>query len=265
MTTIVGPWVEVAEEFGLYGSDQSSNGKHSFSGKTLLEKKELFRLFDIFARDVGSSSPEVTASLITKYYSRIIGAGGLYAISVRNVGLNLSLEYITLQTSDEWSPIVQYASTPDPFNATSADRRTWREGVLHSIFVNNLQPVFQSLATHTHIDISVLWANAAYSIHYYYEDWIQKAESDRLRAQIQDDFNFVTHQAGAELFGGLGQNPLDIHFKTIDHPLNPNQKLRLRHKCCLRYLLPEGANCTTCPRLNEDAREEILKAYQEKK
>lgn len=259
MTTVKDASTALLEQFGLIPNYQPVDYPYSFSGKELLSKDELFRLFELFGKNVNSSSPEVLASLFSKYYSRIIGVGGLYAMSVLNTGLNLSLQHITLLSDDQWSPAVQYDSI-DSTLLKHRDRHEWREHVVRTLFANNLQRVFQSLAAHTRIDISVLWANAAYSIHYYYPSWIDQAETDSLKARIQDDFDFVMRKAKAELFGCVGSNPLDLSFKTIDHPLIPDEKLRLRHKCCLRYMLPETANCTTCPKLTEEARKDVILA-----
>jgi ferric iron reductase protein FhuF len=254
---------QLENEFSLHLSRQTSM-RYRFEGLDLLDKDKLNEVLSVLGTSVGSSSPIIIASLFSKYYSKIVAAGALYGMSCLNESMNLSLNNTEFKTNDEWNPIIllkNKGTVPCP----EYDREAWRENALRMIFAENLYPVFRQLTTLTRIDPSILWANASYSVHWFYDQWIEAAETDTDRKRVYTDFQFVTKEAKAELFGLQGINPLDLNYKVVEHPVDPTKTLRIRNKCCLRYGLPKGACCSTCPRLDEEARKEVILANQTKK
>ncbi len=231
-----------------------------FLGADLLNKEKWGSIVSIMEANFETSSPKVIDSLFAKYYSYLVVSGALYCMSRLNEGIDFSLKNVILETGQEWEPILNL-NTMDSIPFENSNRDTWREKVIYSIFAENLHPVFKMLVDESGIDRSTLWAHVSYGIHYLYEKWIKEAESLVTKERLQADFLFVTKAANPNLFGRNRVNPLNLQFTVIDHPILSGETLRLRKKCCLRYLLPEGVCCTTCPRLKEEERKEVLVAY----
>lgn len=234
--------------------------EQSTLGKDLLQEDSLVELLQQLGQTVKSSVSIEVASLFSKYYSHIVATGPLYAMSHFNTAVDVSLSQIHMESSPKWKPLIRIHSTENCVSVfSSSERHLLREKVLKDVFLNNLVKVFNQLENCTGVKKSLLWANSAFSIHYYYERWIEDEKDPSLKKQISEDFAFVTQYAKAQIFGEELNNPLDIQFDRIPHPLENDKLFRLRKKCCLRYLLPESAPCTTCPRLTEAERLTVMK------
>ncbi len=215
-----------------------------------------------FLREVGShiQSPSyvVTASLFFKRSLALI-SGGLYAMSLHSVELNISLSNVTLCGEDSWKLPGFFLREAGGWRPNPGDRDRWREQVVERMFQDTVKPLISALAAHTGIHTNVLWAHAAYIVHYYYDEWMRHAETDELRAQIAGDFQFLTRDAEPRLFGVRNRNPLQVEHTVIQHPNDANHPIRIRKQCCFQYRLPGGKCCYTCPMLNEEKRiEQIL-------
>jgi ferric iron reductase protein FhuF len=256
-------------KFRLYFS-QNVQMKYRFEGVDLLQPEILDQLITVLGKETQSSFSIAHASLFSKYFVSLVASGALFAMSCLNRALDVSLDNISVELNDDWNALIllkRCDSLRDlnsiPFSR-SENREEWREKIIQSIFAKNIQPVFQSLVHHTGIKSELLWANTAFSIYYHFEKWMEEAKTDELKNQINHDFIFLTKEAKADLFGLSDKNPLNIDFDLIDHPLLSGEKFRLRKVCCLRYQLANGSCCTTCPRLDSDARKEALVEYQKR-
>lgn len=232
----------------------------SIHGTDLLQEDRLMEALEQLGQMTKSPVSLEVASLFSKYYSSLVVTGPLYAMSHFNTAVDVSLPHIYMESSHEWKPSIRIHSTKDRVNVfPSSKRYLLREKVLTDVFLNNIVKVFIQLEKCTGIRKSLLWANAAFSIHYFFERWIEEEKDPSLKKQISEDFTYVTQYARAQLFGEEAINPLNIQFDTIPHPLEKDKSFRLRKKCCLRYLLPESPPCTTCPRLTEGERLSVMK------
>lgn len=250
---------KLEREFNLY---YPKNWSHSnvFRGTDLLKDEGLESLLHILGSSIQSPSRLVSASLFAKYYSYLVFSGPLYVMSHYNEPMDVSLDRISLITTEKWQPILQFNEPYTPIQNRIA-RSEWRDQVIESVFKYNLKPIYELLTKLTKIDQDTLWAHVSYSVHWAYDEWIESAVDNVVKEQLKEDFNYLTKAAPGHLFGMEGMNPLDIKFTLIDHPIFPNKKFRLRKKCCLRYKLPDAINCTTCPCIDEDRRKQLLMAY----
>jgi siderophore-iron reductase FhuF len=228
-----------------------------FAAVGLLQKEEGKTFIRQVGNHLGSPSYVVTASVFFKRFLSLI-SGGLYAMSVHSAGLNLSLPNVTLYADENWKIPGFYlrdgeASRPEP-----KGRAQWREQVVQRLFRETVKPLISALTSYTGIHRNVLWSHTAYIVHYYYEEWLKRAESAELRAQIADDFRFLC-EAEPKTFGLRDKNPLHTSFTVIPHPNDADQPIRIRRQCCFQYRLQGGRCCYTCPLLNEEMRiEQIL-------
>lgn len=216
--------------------------KHRFFGRELLERDGLLELLTLVGAHLQSPNQTVTASLFAKHYGHLVIAGGLFATVHRGNHLDLSLDSLSLQTNEDWSPRLQLSNTCLPSMRDS----------LVSLFENNLKPLYRFLSEIGQIQESVLWAHASYSVHYLIDLWVEEAETEEEKRHLEEFFSTL-----------LADTPeLGLAFEVIPHPLFSEKTLRVRKKCCLRYCLPSGANnCTTCPKLSEEERVDSLKEY----
>jgi ferric iron reductase protein FhuF len=236
--------------------------ERSILGNDLLQEDRLRELLNQVGQTVNSPVSIEVASLFSKYYSHIVATGPLYAMSHFNTSIGVSLPHIHLESGSKWKPLIRIPSTGNCVKVfTSSERHLLREKVLNDVFLNNIVKVFNQLEKCTGVKKSLLWANSAFSIHYFYERWIEDEKDPSLKKQISEDFAYVTQYASAQVFGEESANPLNVQFDSIPHPLENDKLFRLRKKCCLRYLLPDSSPCTTCPRLTEGERQTVMKQY----
>lgn len=271
-------WVELRKEYGIWlsgerteasqgNSEAITSGKAPidreilhFTGAELMCPNGLQAVLGVFGKAVGSASPIVQASLFSKYYSRMVAAGGLCAMSLFDRGLDLAFDQIALETDEGWSPILRLSKENDAqssiYDSKNDNREKWREGVIRSIFAQHLCPIFENLTALTRVDPLLLWANTSYSVYWFYDRWIVEAPSEKARLEIKEDFQFVTEEAKESLFGVSKKNPLNLDYLIVPHPTEPSQLLRVRHQCCLRFTLPEASCCSICPRVHSNRNEE---------
>lgn len=228
-----------------------------FAAVGLLQKEEGKQFVRQCGDHLGSPSYVVTASVFFKRLLSLV-SGGLYAMSVHSAGLDLTLPNVTLYADENWKMPRFYLHDGNVSRPEPKGRTQWREQVVLRLIRETLRPLISALRSYTGVHSNVLWSHTAYIVHYYYEEWLRRAETAELRAQIADDFHFL-RQVETKLFGLQIKNPLDTSFTIIQHPLDPDLPIRIRRQCCLQYRLQGGRCCYTCPRLDEEQRiEQIL-------
>lgn len=125
-----------------------------------------------------------------------------------------------------------------------------------SLCVEHLAPLFQALAATVRISQRVLWCNAGNQIEALLSNAHQWSDAG---ARAAADAAYLFESPG---FFELEQaNPLRRPVRYLAtasaHLANP---LRTRRVCCLRYLLPGEALCSSCPLLHGLSEDEL--AYQ---
>lgn len=232
------------------------------SPSLLDNEAEFFRLVDDYGKSIQSPAPKVKGSLFIKRYNSLI-AGALYAYTHHQYGLNLSLSNIRIvlegsgikfriQESDEFHLLQQ----PHPLEQR-------RELYFRHLYSDNVCRVFERVVRHTGIQESNLWATLSYMLAYWKEEWIYQAQSPQLKAQIEENYRYMTKEANPLWFGEKVENPLIHRFRKVKIPMHGDRHILLREKCCLNYCLPGGDRyCYTCPLITDERRiEKYLAAH----
>ncbi|MEW9670270.1 IucA/IucC family C-terminal-domain containing protein [Ammoniphilus sp. 3BR4] len=236
------------EDYGLFFSPNRDK-PYRFLGTELKHKNKLEQLLGLVGTSLQSPSPVVTASLFAKYYSYALIAGGLYSLIHLGEKLDLSLNNISLETGEKWSPSLVLDQKP-----IGMERGQGKKETLDLLFLENLQPVYDNLVDHTGIKRQVLWAHASYAVNYLSRKWREEAQDDAEHIRLEEDFQLILSTV----------EDLQIEFTSIDHPLFRGEKLTLRKECCLRSCLPNASSCTTCPNIEHAVRKDLLVEYHAK-
>jgi ferric iron reductase protein FhuF len=227
-----------------------------FSESELISEEKLDELFALLS-DHFPGPKAVQASMFSKYYSKIFTGAALFAMSRYDKALNVSPQHVLFETDLEWNPIISLYS--GSLIERRFDREQWREQLVRHIFTDHLSRVFNSLHRYSGIGLKVLWANISNYVYYYYPHWIEYAPTEAARGKIEDDFDYLTKDVKKEIFGcNPYENPLTVQYKHFQHPVFEKETVRVRETCCLKHCLKDGAYCTTCPKLDDKSRADLL-------
>lgn len=225
----------LSEHFRLT-TTPSSERRGSIDAVGLLERQRCASYLDEVSSLIGSPSRVVTASQFSKRYSYLTVIPSLYALTVLNKGLDLSIENIHIESAyqdQSWLPRVRFAH----LQVTEPKR----EEVLEALFAKNLSKVWRSLSETVGISSSVLWENTAIYVYWLYEKRMEQEGHPQAKLRIQEDFHYLIYEAPASLFGER-ENPLAKFYS--------DQGIRTRKTCCYYYQLSSpNEYCSTCPKV----------------
>ncbi|MFC0270883.1 IucA/IucC family C-terminal-domain containing protein [Metabacillus herbersteinensis] len=217
-------------------------------GNHLLDSSRLQNVFEELSTKLNTSKVNVIGSMFVKRYA-FLTALALYSMSVFNKALNTDLSNITLRLDPE-DPLClpsfhfQDLVIKDP----SDDRHTWRDGVIRTLFKENVSRVIAAISAHTHVSRSVLWENVAIYIFWMYETLLDKEENSDVYEKLLQDFIYVVKEAPGALFGPFSTNPLTKYYHPKELEELTGQLIRKRSTCCLYYLMSDKQErCGTCP------------------
>ncbi|WP_134704908.1 IucA/IucC family C-terminal-domain containing protein [Ammoniphilus sp. YIM 78166] len=217
----------------------SPERRGSIDAVGLLERQGCVSYLDEVSSLIGSPSKMVTASQFSKRYSYLTVIPSLYALTVFNKGLDLSIENIHIESvyqDQNWLPRVRFAHL-------QVANEPKREEVLETLFAKNLSKVWRSLSETVGISYSILWENTAIYVYWFYEKRMEQEGNPQVNLRIQEDFQYLIHEAPASLFGEK-ENPL---AKFYSDPGN-----RTRKTCCYYYQLSSHHDyCSTCPKVRK--------------
>lgn len=195
-----------------------------------------------------SPSLMVTASQLSKRYTFLAVLPALYAMSVYNKGLDLTVKNCFIEScfrNENWLP--QLCLSNWQVSEPGVDRHSWREQVVHTIFAENIAKAWRTLSKCTGISPAILWENTAVYVYWLYETKLANIEGP-LRKQVEDDFRYLIQGAPASFFGETFQ-PLARFYTNKRRTSFSEEPLRMRKTCCLYYQLnAEGECCTGCPK-----------------
>ncbi|WP_202080857.1 siderophore-iron reductase FhuF [Caldalkalibacillus salinus] len=239
-----------------------AQGEHSVAGPSLIASEHFDDLIGILDRTMGQQSPRVnSASLFSKYYGNLISLPPLYMALHHGVVIDFRLRNIVLQTPYEtWKPRIVLRSlddiNDDHEHVHGEDALLYK--VIRQIFGQNMAPVFHFLSDTYGVKQRLLWDNIAFSIQWAFETWVNDAHTVAQRTVISRAYERLTSESPT-LFGLPESeiNPLAISCRTVPHPQNENEQLKLRKQCCLRYSFPQGQRCLTCPNISEEERKRL--------
>lgn len=217
----------------------------------LLQEQVCARLLERLTPVLGSPSPAVTASLLGKRLSFLATDACLYAMSVYDKGLLLSLDNTVIEYGHDeglWTSSLPLQHS-QPFAYAAGERDAWREAIVATLFAGLLKPLWQSFARVSGVSVRILWDNTAVRVYSLYEKRMAKIESAALRERCEADFAWLLDAAPPALFG-LDYNPLR-HFRRPLTPLDDGQRsVRFRRTCCFYYQASQPVEyCSACPLL----------------
>ncbi|WP_230660943.1 IucA/IucC family C-terminal-domain containing protein [Psychrobacter sp. I-STPA10] len=240
----------LSDNFKLIPASQRDS-QFSTSLSQLLQHEHCEKLLYQLTPVIHSPSIKVTASLLSKRYAFLVTASSLYAMSVFDKGLNFSykncfVDFCYHQKLWRSKMPLQDLTVTMPNNNISSNRQQWREQIISQIFANNLALFWQVLVDVTNIHPRILWENTAVRVYSLYEKKMPKLCKDTEK-KIQEDFIYLTEQAGPEVFG-IDYNPLKkYNFKKVSLSTQ-EQPIRFRKSCCFYYKATDPFEyCSNCP------------------
>lgn len=208
-----------------------------------------------YLRGVGdifeTTSETATVSLFAKRYAYLVVASGLYAMSLFNKGLNVTLENGWIESSyqgETWLPKARLLNTEISMPQAGL-RKEWRDQIIQQMFAGNLSRVWNALPKTFKISKAVLWENTAIYVYWLYEKKYAEGASSEQRKQIEEDYHYLLHDAPADLFGE-SRNPLQQFNNPKTITSESDTPIRVRKTCCYYYLTSDEPNdyCSTCPK-----------------
>lgn len=223
----------------------------SISSIDLLDEEKCLDFMWKLKEKLQAPSCIVAASQFSKRYSFLTMVPSLYAMTMFNKGLDLTIENCHIQScyqKETWLPHL-YLNDMSVAETTDLNRKHWRDQVINSIFANNISKVWHSIVRAVNIPISVLWENTAIYVYWLYEKRINEEASEIQHARIHKDFQYLLHEAKGSLFGQT-ENPLQLFHHKHQSLLTSEQPVRIRKTCCLNYQVATGQKkfCSTCPK-----------------
>ena len=223
----------------------------SLMARDLLQEDVCERLLDALGPVIGSPSRAITASLLGKRLSFLATGACLYAMSVYDKGLLMSLDNTVIEYGHDdglWtSSMPLHHGQPLTYGAN--EREAWREALVRALFAGLLKPLWQTFNRVSGVSRRILWENTAVRVYSLYEKRMVKIEEPSVRERYEADFKWLLTEAEPSLFG-LDYNPLS-HFRRPPTLVDEGQRsIRFRRTCCFYYLATEPAEyCSTCPLL----------------
>ncbi|WP_225087698.1 IucA/IucC family C-terminal-domain containing protein [Pectobacterium colocasium] len=213
-----------------------------------------------------SPSHKIAASLLAKRIGFLTTASSLYALSVYNKGLNMTLDNSVLEFGHDrlWT------STMPLYDLTVSQpewgtREAWRDSLFDTLFAQHLSPILHTLSTVSGAPLRILWENVAVRVFSLYEQRIEWddpaamcAPGMTLAQQVQQDFDALLAAPGERF--GCDENPLRPFFRAKTRvPVAGRsvsfRDVRFRRTCCFYYKASQPQEyCQNCPLLRPEKR-----------
>jgi len=220
------------------------------SPRVLLQEQPCRALLSELGPVIGSPTPAITASLLVKRFAFLATGACLYAMSVCDKGLRLSLDNCLLEYGHDdglWTSCMPVADQT-PCVYPRGERAAWRAAVVQALFAGLLAPLLESLHQASGVSRRILWDNTAARVYSLYEKRMANHSDPRVRARVESDFEWLLTQAPPALFG-LRYNPLQ-HFRRAPTALADGRCIRFRRTCCFYYQASNPVEyCAACPLL----------------
>lgn len=212
----------------------------------MLEPRICADLLDTIMPLMGAPDRAIAASLLAKRLSFLLTGNVLYAMSVFDKGLHLSLDASRLEYAHDnglWTSSLPAALTITGY--ASGAREAWREKVVGGLFRDVIAPLWHSLSAVSGVPAHILWENCAVRVYSLYEgrmEGLNKAQAARQQA----DFAWLIAEADPALFG-LNANPLK-RFRRPAQRNGAGEAVRFRRTCCFYYKASQPVEyCRNCP------------------
>ncbi|CDG17672.1 IucA/IucC family C-terminal-domain containing protein [Xenorhabdus doucetiae] len=244
-----GEWQVLGEELRLREAVQCDK-KRSLPATALTDETTCRALLDELTPVIGSPDRAITASLLSKRLAFLTTGSCLYAMSVYNKGLDLSLGNTLIEYGHDdglWTSSLPLRQI-QPVVAPEGAREAWRRNIIGTLFAGLLAPLWQTFSRAGEISSHILWENTAVRVYSLYERRMAKVVCPSLKARITQDFDWLINGADAALFG-LPENPLS-RFRRPLAVTGDGCKVRFRRTCCFYYKASAPVEyCSACPLL----------------
>ena len=197
---------------------------------------------------IGAPDLSITASLFVKRLAFLITGNVLYAMSVFDKGLILSLSNSRLEYAHDnglWTSSLPADMTESVAPDDGRDR--WREVIVGALFKDFLSPLLDALSRVSALPVQILWENVSVRVYSLYQgrmDCLDPQQEQRRQA----DYGWLLNQADASVFG-LPWNPLKRFNRPLKQTAN-GEKVRFRRTCCFYYKASSPVEyCHNCPLL----------------
>ncbi|WP_054028829.1 ferric iron reductase [Bacillus sp. FJAT-28004] len=242
-------WDYLNSQFGLYeyGATRSVN---SVRASDLLDEENCSNYLDRLTALLQSPSKMITASQFFKRYAFVTTVPLLYAMTVYNKGLDLSVENCFLESSPghSWLEHVSLANIEVEMPEAS-ERNVWRNTVILDHFAGNLGKLIAVMSKVANVPKPILWENVAVRVLSLYEKRIGVTGEQQEQFRGRADFQYLIHQAPGALFGEK-QNPISRFYGKPTFSSVSNTPTRVRKTCCFYYEVSSVEEyCSTCPKL----------------
>ncbi|SFE93978.1 Ferric iron reductase protein FhuF, involved in iron transport [Paenibacillus algorifonticola] len=246
-------WKELEARFKFTPEKKDSPGTLSILSRDLLEREKCESYLDQLATEIGAPSRRVAASMLAKRYAFLFVAPVLYAMTVYDKGLPLTLDNCRLASPDESESRVSGSKFPnlsfDGLEMTEPEagkRLEWRDQMMRQLFAEHLSPLFRSLSVAGKVPMAILWENAFVRMVPLYEDGLEEESDSSVIQRLHDDFMFMTETAPASIFGER-RNPLAKFIKPSHAGIAGEMLASIRQTCCFYYEM-SSEYCRACPK-----------------
>lgn len=218
----------------------------SVAGEAMRDEHTCREVLTHVMSSIGAPDLAIAASLLSKRIAFLASGSVLYALSVFDKGLPVSLSRSRVEYAHDdgvWTSSlpVDVVATDYPPGARDA----WREAVVGTLFREFFSPLWQSLSQVSRLPEHILWENTAVRIYSLYQGRMAGLNQQQEWRQ-QADFSWLLKEADPALFG-LPWNPL----KRFRRPLQKSASgtmVRFRRTCCFYYKAVQPvAYCHNCP------------------
>lgn len=220
--------------------------RRSVPGETIGDVQTCRALLERVMPLIGAPDLAIAASLFAKRVAFLASGNVLYAMSVFDKGLPLSLNTCRLEYAHDgglWTSSLPMAVTATGY--APGAREAWREAIVGALFRTFFAPLWQSLSQVSGLPQSILWENTAVRVYSLYQGRMEGLTVEQEERQ-QADFAWLLEGAEPSLFG-LPWNPL----KRFRRPLQQSAagtRVRFRRTCCFYYKTVQPvAYCHNCP------------------
>ncbi|WP_179298891.1 IucA/IucC family C-terminal-domain containing protein [Evansella halocellulosilytica] len=213
----------------------------------LTDEKKCKDYLNKVTEKIQSPSLMVTASQFSKQYARFITTPAFSTMTLQEKGFDVSLENSVLKT--DWSG-ANWNKEIDFMKERTWDipkRKIGREDIVNKVFANHLSQVWRTIANVANVPKLILWENTAVRIFSLYEKKLQENASSSDKKRIEEDLDYLVHEAPGSLFGEK-RNPLKQFFQPKRGDKD-GDVVRERQTCCFYYEICNGEKfCSVCPK-----------------
>ncbi len=213
---------------------------------------------EAFAEARGIPDLAIAASLWSKHYNNALIPAVLPAMTLLGVGLNASLENVSLVLKNQTPQAIALHQIRDvviypPRWGKGAVPQANRVGECADLYRFVLRSLFEHLSVAiahinqlTRLPRSVMWGNTGNVCDYLYEEL---ANCPGGAIAVQTDRAMLFEQSANP--AGDGRNPLyrTIVCRTANHA-DGSAPMNLRRTCCLLFRMPDSHYCGNCPLKN---------------